>query len=126
MSGNVNVAELMSDPDFTSRFTVRTPRVTVSDEGIGAAAYDERILVGIVQPAEASDITSMPEGTRVDDMIAVWSADLIAAADGKSLVGSAVIVLEGPPGPGSFRVVHEENWSANGYHFVLATGFVTP
>jgi hypothetical protein len=126
MSGNVNVAELMSDPDFTSRFTVRTPRVTVSDEGIGATAYDERVLLGIVQPAEESDIKSMPEGTRVDDMIAVWCADKISASDGKSIVESAVIVLDGPPGPGSFRVVHAEDWSANGYFFVLATGFVTP
>lgn len=115
----IDVSELMDDPDFTKCFTVKRPKVTLSPDGMASTAYTQFDIAGIVQPADPDDLASLPEGTRLDDMISVWSHEIIRGADGKSRE-SDVLIIDGK----FYRVVKVENRLDNGYIRVFAEGYV--
>jgi hypothetical protein len=117
----VNVAELMTDPDFAETFTVKRPTVTMV-RGVGAATYAaDRSAVGVVQPMEAHEVALLPEGERGSgEVIEVWTAEDLKAGDGKNTVGD-VLVWKGK----SYRVTRSEDFAQNGYRRFVATGFVS-
>jgi hypothetical protein len=115
----INVGELMSDPDFAQQITLRRPTLAVANEGEASYTYQERCLTAIVQPAKPSDVAQLPEGSRVGDIISVWSGGEISAGNGAS-VEADVLVVDGR----HFRVIKAENWGRNGYFRALAEGFV--
>jgi len=120
--GQVNVAELMSDPDFTTTIILRRPApARFANEGENIATYEPDLTVtAIVQPADAQQIATLPEGSRgPGEVKAVWSATELRMADGKT-VESDILVIDGL----SYKVVGDERWAENGYFFVLAAGYV--
>lgn len=117
----IDVSEVMSDPDFTSTITLRRP-VTASfaADGSSVTTYAADVPVtAIVQPADAEQIATLPEGSRGPGAIkSIWSATELRMGDGKTFE-SDVLVIDGL----SFKVVGEERWVENGYYFVLAAEF---
>jgi hypothetical protein len=112
----IDVAEMMSDPDFVEAITIRRPTVTLDAEGESSAAYQDIPAIAGVQPAGQDEVRMVPEGIRIDDAIAVWSAtEMRAGGDG---VDSDTIVWKGK----SYRVVAREPWMGNGYCMVVAAG----
>lgn len=116
----VNVARLMTDTRFCRTFVRRRQRGTFSNQGEYTSAYDEQTVTGIVQPATPDVLKILPEGTRLDSVRCVWSAEGLRVGDGKSFE-SDVLVIDGE----SFKVIRAEDWSANGYFEVYVEGFVT-
>jgi hypothetical protein len=114
----IDVAELMTDRDFVKCFTVKRPTVTVSANGTSSVTFAEFEAVGAVQPASPNDVQTLPEGTRLDDVLSVWSHETIRGADGKTRE-SDVLVVDGQP----YRVVKVEPRTDNGYTRVFAEGF---
>lgn len=117
----IDVSELMTDPDFTSTIVLRRPApARLANEGENIATYAPDVNVtAIVQPADAEQIATLPEGSRGPGAVkAVWSATEIRMGDGKTFE-SDVLVIDGL----SFKVVGEERWVENGYYFVLAAEF---
>ncbi len=117
----VDVSELMSDSDFTSTITLRRPApARLANEGENIASYEPDVSVtAIVQPADAQQIASLPEGSRGPGAIkSIWSATTLRMADGMENEAD-ILVIEGV----SFKVVGEERWDGNGYRFVLAAEF---
>lgn len=115
----INVGELMDDPDFARCFTVKRPTVSIDAHGTSSTTYTEFDVVGVVQPAQPTEIQSMPEGVRVEDLISVWSKTRIVGSDGKA-TESDTLLIDGHP----WRVVKEEPRPANGYYRVFATGYI--
>jgi hypothetical protein len=115
----IDVSELMDDPDFARSFTLRRPAGAFSVDGVFASSYSDRQLVGIVQPATPREIQMLPEGSRLKDIISVWSASEMRGADGKA-AESDILVVDGK----SYRVVRAEPWAHAGYFRVFAEGFV--
>lgn len=118
----VNVAELMTDPDFTSTIVLRRPApARLANEGENIATYlDDVNVTAIVQPATAEDVLSLPEGDRGSGRILrVWSATALQMADGVARDADVLVV-----GGDSFRVVGEQKWDGHGYRFVLAKEFI--
>jgi hypothetical protein len=122
MSGLVDVAELMSDPDFAQPFTVKRPTGDFDAGGIfRVTRYEETDAIGSVQPARPETIQMLPEGERTTELIEIWTATEVRKSDAaKSL--SDVIVYESR----SFRVVNAEGWAAHGYTHVVAEEFSPP
>lgn len=118
----VDVSELMSDPDFTTTIVLRRPApARFGNEGENIATYlDDVSVTAIVQPADAQQVASLPDGSRGPGAVkAVWSATQLRMADGTTN-DADVLVIDGV----SFRVVGEERWPENGYYFVLAAEFI--
>jgi hypothetical protein len=119
---NINVAELMVDPDFTSTIILRRPApARFANEGENIATYLPDVSVtAIVQPADAQQIASLPEGSRgPGEVKAIWSATELRMADGKANE-SDILVIDGL----EYKVVGDERWANNGYFFVLAAGLI--
>jgi len=119
----VNVAELMTDPDFTSTIILRRPAAArFANEGENIATYEADVnVIAIVQPADAQQIATLPEGSRgPGEVKAVWSATELRMADGKT-TESDILVIDGL----EYKVVGDERWADNGYYFVLAAGFIS-
>lgn len=118
----VDVSELMNDPDFAETIVLRRPLAAqFAADGGSAAAYAPDVnITAIVQPADAQQISSLPEGSIGPGAIkSVWSATDLRMADG-STTEADVLVIDGL----SFKVVGEERWDDNGYRFVLAAQFI--
>lgn len=114
----INVAELMTDRDFTTTIKVRRPKGQFQDEGQYRMTYEDEELTAIVQPASDALLQMMPEGSRLNEMIEVWCRCLLRVADGAK-VESDVLVHCGK----NYRVVKAEPWGQNGYYRVVAEGF---
>jgi len=115
----ISVAELMLDPDFVRTFTVRRARGAFADEGVYSSTYQNMTIVGIVQPASPRELLMLPEGSRLKDVIAVWSNLEMRVADGDKLE-SDIVVVDGK----TYRVIKCEPWPQAGFFKVLAEGYV--
>ena len=115
----IDVSEIMSDPDFTKSITRRRATLAVANEGEATYTYADRCITAIVQPAKPSEVALLPEGSRLNKILSVWTACDLRAADGDA-TESDVLVIDGA----SFRVVKVEPWQTNGYVRVFAEGFI--
>jgi hypothetical protein len=117
----VDVSELMTDPDFVTTITLRRPvPATFAVDGSSETTYAADVPVtAIVQPADAQQIVTLPEGSRGPGAVkCIWSATALRMADGAANEAD-VLIIDGI----SFKVVGEERWDDNGYRFVLAAEF---
>lgn len=116
----VDVSELMSDPAFSRTVTLRRPNApTFANHGVASVTYAADVsIVAIVQPATAADMQMLPEGAQLSEMVAIWSATHLIAAE-ESGVGSDIIV----DGAKSYRVIKAEDWSEHGYYSAWAQRF---
>ena len=115
----VNVSELLTDPEFARRFTVRRAKpVTYANEGEATIAYGEDSVIGVVQPI-ARDVSSEPHGSTVRERIRVWCVDELRGADGKNIEPDVLVIDRE-----YFKVVEVKPWSDNGYFEAVAEGFI--
>ncbi len=71
---NIDVSELLLDPDFVDAFTVVRTAVVVGSNGI-AAQTETQIpgVLGSVQPAGGTTLANLPEATRAEGVKEVWT-----------------------------------------------------
>lgn len=115
----IDVRELMTDPDFAKGITRRRPTLAVANEGEATYTYADRCITAIVQPAKPSEVALLPEGSRLNEILSVWSAEDLRGAHGNT-TESDVLVIDGA----SYRVVKAEPWQANGYVRAFAERFI--
>jgi hypothetical protein len=118
--GLVDVSELMDDDEFASVFMIRRPTVTVSVEGDASTSYSTIRALGPVQPAKPADAQYLPAGTKIDDVINVWSKTEMRAGDGKSTTPD-VLEVAGV----RYRVIKLEDRGQNGFWQAWAERIVT-
>lgn len=101
----VDVSDILSDPDFTDKVTLitRIPRVSAKGEN---ELFEEPVeTVGSVQPASGRALIRVPENLRVANMSSFWVRGIIiAAAPGKY---SSILVFQGR----RYEVQHVFDWS---------------
>ena len=90
---NVDVSDLLSDPDFVDPIQVitRTPRTN----SLGEASFSECVLntYGSVQPADFKTVNKLPEALRVANVSSFFfKGEIVATAPGKY---SSVLVFRG-------------------------------
>lgn len=71
---NIDVSELLVDPDFVDPVTILRTEITMTQDG----TYTETIqtITGVlmsVQPASGQTLMIVPEDQRVDGMLEVWT-----------------------------------------------------
>lgn len=89
----IDVSELLLDPDFVDKMTVITRTPFVNSKGENSVKDCPLIGVGSVQPASGKTIFKLPEEFRVANVSSFWfKGAIIATAPGKY---SSIIEFKG-------------------------------
>lgn len=115
----IDVSELMTDPELSRTFTVRRPRGEFANEGEFTSSYKDTLIRGVVQQAKPNDLKFLPEGTRIDDILSVWSAEEMRGGDGKTQEPD-VLLIDGA----YFKVIRAEPRPDGGYWRVFVQGYI--
>lgn len=89
----INVTELLSDPDFVDviQLVTRVPQVNSLGENVLTSSTVNS--VGSVQPASGRAVNRLPEAMRVANVSSFWfKGTIVASAPGKY---SSVLVFKG-------------------------------
>jgi hypothetical protein len=70
---NIDVSELLTDPDFTSSASLIRRLRAVNDygENVLTESVPETITV-VIQPGKGADLERLPESARLHEVISVW------------------------------------------------------
>jgi hypothetical protein len=108
---NVDVSELLSDPDFVDPIQVitRYPRIN----SLGEQSFSEKVLntYGSVQPASYRAVQKLPEAMRVANVSSFFfKGQIVASAPGQY---ASILVFKGQ----RYQVQTVTDWSnfGNGY-----------
>jgi hypothetical protein len=115
----VNVAELMSDRDLGgTTFTRRRPTTTLAHYGLATTTYvDTTGIPGIIQPAATKDAQYLPEGTRMSDVQAFFTAATdLSPGDGQVALPDILVDDAG----NKYRVLHVQAFDKHGMIKALA------
>lgn len=114
---DIDVSELLVDPDFVDNFQISRTQSAVGNDGrahqSAAVVFD---VEGVVVP-KGTKLVQIEEGQRLESVIEVYVAFQLTA--GQDTVSPDIIKW----GMRSFRVVAVEDWSRYGEGFVKATCF---
>jgi hypothetical protein len=108
---NIDVSELMSDPDFVDQIQVitRTPYVDYLGQNKIQSMLSN--TVGSVQPADVATIQKLPDAMRVENLYSFWvKMELVTSDPGKY---SSILVFRGR----RYQVKTVANWSNFGEGF---------
>jgi len=111
----VDVSELMHDPDFVDKMIVIERKTTVNSKGENVLEECLIPSVGSVQPASGKTLFRLPEEFRVANVSSFWfQGSIIASAPGKY---SSIIVFRGQ----RFQVQTVFDWTNFGAGWVEGT-----
>lgn len=110
----IQVADIVSDPDFTRPITLRRPTRT-EVQGMTRTTYVDSSINAIVEPASEFEVLQLPEGSRLRNVLAVYSiVELKADTETQD-----VIVVDGA----LYRAIRVEPWPDSGYWLGYFEGF---
>jgi hypothetical protein len=115
----VDVSDLVSDPDLGgTTFTRRRPATTLANYGIATTTYvDTTDIPGIIQPAATKDAQYLPEGTRMSDVQAFFTAYAdLSPGDGQASLPDILVDDAG----NKYRVLHVQAFDKHGMIRALA------
>lgn len=107
----IDVSELMVDPDFIDKITLIHQSSSVNSHGENVIGETSVYTVGSVQPANEKAIKRLPDALQVSDMSSFWVKGVIIATEpGKY---TDVLVFRGK----RYQIVSIQNWSNFGAGF---------
>lgn len=107
---------MMSDVELgATNFTRLRPTVTLANEGEASRKYAPATLVGIVLPAKLADAVFLPEGVRLNDVNAFFTASDVTCGDGSKALPDRLVY-----GGNTFLALHVQDFSQYGMYKVLA------
>lgn len=78
---NIDVSDLLDDPDLSDTFQVVRTTITVGNDGVSTKVEQILTAVGSVQPASGDTLALLPEASRVEGALEVWSRFAFQLAD---------------------------------------------
>lgn len=111
----LDVSELMSDPIFCDPFTVLRNMSAVNEQGINQITQQTIPAYGSVQAASGANLVILPDGSRVDSAIDVYTS-LRLMAQGATQ-SADYVVWKGQ----NYVVTNVRDWKNFGSGFVVAT-----
>lgn len=101
----VDVTELLSDPDFVDPIELVTRVTAINNFGENIIGEKTTPSVGCIQPADTATVEKLPDALRVGDIRSFWfKGVIIAAAPGKY---TSVLIFQGQ----RFQVLDVAPWS---------------
>lgn len=117
----IDVSEIMDDPDFATTFTIwRNDGYFKDGRWINTTPCEVPNVTGIIQPASTEDqLSILPEGSRLGNMIVIWSSAEIRIDDADK-TRSDIIDWKGD----KYRVLRIKKRDDNGFFHAWAEGFI--
>jgi hypothetical protein len=117
----LNMTRVVCNPRLTSTLTVKRPSApSLGNEGLRATpTYTSLTMSGIVQPASTDDLQMLPEGSRLNNVIAVWASQPLYVDNAKDKASDLVIYKSV-----EYKVMKAADRSESGFYKVLAEGYV--
>ena len=116
----INIAEIISDPDFMQEYTVRR-NVGVWVDGRFVETPTNLAFHGVIVPANAQDVQMLPEGDRVSGLINFYTTSdnpfQISRADNGALGTSDQPIWRG----NNFRILQVFDYQDYGYQLAIGT-----
>lgn len=118
----LNIAELLTDPDFVQNVTInrRVNQLVTTGDAAGEVTIDTFLLTVpmCVQPIkDADDLLVLPEGQRSNKMMKFYSLQPMYCDDGDLPAGSADARFDVVQwGTEKYKLLHVRNWSDYGYY----------
>jgi galactose-6-phosphate isomerase len=111
MTAQIDVSDVLLDPDFTSPVCLIDRKNVVDNYGQNSIKEVPFETVGSIQPASGKVIARLPEAMRVANLSSFWvRATIIASAPGKY---SSILVFNGQ----RYQVMTVFDWSNYGAGF---------
>lgn len=106
--GQIDVSEVLLDPDFVDPMQLVTRVPTTDLHGEGHLTESTVNSYGSIQPANFKTVQKMPEAMRVDNLMSFWfRGTIVASAPGKY---ASVLVFKGI----RYQVLTVADWSSWG------------
>jgi hypothetical protein len=84
----IDVDEILGDPDFEDSFTVTRNVETIGADGRAKFAAELFTTTGVVQPAGQRSLMMLPDGSRVQGAIDIWTQEQLRVNDGVNAADS--------------------------------------
>ena len=118
MISNINVSELINDPDFAQKFTIERSEQGVFVDGLYVSNKKTFDITGIVQPYSPKTVEYTQNGDVVSGEIKIWSKQIIYTTRGeKDNNGTSdIIIYKGE----KYKVNLVKDWEEHGYWSAVA------
>lgn len=120
---NIDVSEVLEDPDFQDSFGVLRSVENVDSHGRGVLTQARSIAIGVVQPASGRQMELTPEATRTSEMLEIWTQFGLQEATDQT---QADIVVWHSKQYVVVRVDDFDNWGQGYVHVVLSRKDLLP
>jgi hypothetical protein len=113
---NLDVADVLDDPDFFDFFTVKRPAVSATVGGIAQTTTQTFTKVaGVVTPAGAPDLMLLPEGSIETGVIQIITRFALQTGKGTGF-SPDIVSWHGA----DYTVLNTDDWSGFGAGFIKA------
>lgn len=124
---NINVSELITDPDFAQKFTIERSSGGQFVDGLYSATSTTFDVYGIVQPYQPKTVEFTPNGDQVTGDIKIWLTQQIfttretvtEVSTNETEIDSGIsdiIVYKGE----RYKVTYAKDWIYHGYWSAVA------
>lgn len=110
----IDVSELIVDPDFCERFTLRR-RAGQWVGGVYQSTNADTVVTGVVRPATGDELELLPEGDRVGEILSFYTREMTQLAEDPGCAADEFIRR----GRG-YKAKHRQDWGKHGFFLTLA------
>ena len=122
MKSNINVAEMITDPDFAQSFTIERHSGGTFVDGLYSSTATTMNVYGVVQPYQPKTVEYMENGDQITGDIKIWlnipiyTTRNITSQNSTDSGISDIIVYKGE----RYKVTYVKDWDYHGYYSAVA------
>lgn len=118
MATNINVSELITDPDFAQRFQIERHEQGAFMDGLYTSLSTVIDVYGVVQPYQPKTVEYSENGDQITGDIKVWlTRKIFTTRNDESVSGiSDTIIYKGE----KYKVTYVKDWQYHGYFSAVA------
>jgi len=118
MSTNINVSELITDPDFAQPFQIERHSQGTFMDGLYSSLSTTIDVYGVVQPYQPKNVEFTENGDKIDGDIKIWLLqEIFVTRDNPTDSGiSDTIIYKGE----RYKVNSVKDWEYHGYYSAIA------
>ena len=118
MTSNINVAELITDPDFAQNFKIERYESGTFTDGLYSSTMKTIDVYGIVQPYQPKTVEYTAYGDQITGDIKIWLNQIIyTTRDETNNSGISDTILYKDE---KYKVTYVKDWEHHGYYSAVA------
>lgn len=117
-TSNINVHEMIKDPDFAQRFQIIRHEQGTFIDGLYSSLTNTIDVYGIVQPYQPKTVEYLPNGDQVTGDIKIWLNEQIFTTrinDTESGISDTIVYKNE-----KYKVTFVKDWESHGYYSAVA------